>query len=95
MMAAGSYSLLLRQLVLAAVLLLLLLFRLPGTGKTTAQIAAEMMAAGFKAVIACCDPKRLPASFAGRLWDQQLLQDLPADVDPCGEVGEIVTNFNS
>jgi diphthamide synthase (EF-2-diphthine--ammonia ligase) len=87
MMAAGSYSLLLRQLVLAAVLLLLLLFRLPGTGKTTAQIAAEMMAAGFKAVIACCDPKRLPASFAGRLWDQQLLLDLPADVDPCGEVG--------
>jgi diphthamide synthase (EF-2-diphthine--ammonia ligase) len=87
MMAAGSYSLLLRQLVLAAVLLLLLLFRLPGTGKTTAQIAAEMMATGFKAVIACCDPKRLPASFAGRLWDQQLLLDLPADVDPCGEVG--------
>ena len=88
MMAAGSCSLLLRQLILADVLLLLLLlFRLPGTGKTTAQIAAEMMAAGFKAVIACCDPKRLPASFAGRLWDQQLLLDLPADVDPCGEVG--------
>jgi diphthamide synthase (EF-2-diphthine--ammonia ligase) len=73
-------------------LLLLLLSRLPGTGKTTAQIAADMMAAGFKAIIACCDPKRLPASFAGRLWDQQLLQDLPADVDPCGEVGWCVLN---
>jgi hypothetical protein len=60
---------------------------LPGTDKTTAQIAQEMLAAGFKAVVACLDPKKLPASLAGRAWDQALLSELPPDVDPCGEVG--------
>lgn len=45
-----------------------------------------MLAAGFKAVVACLDPKKLPASLAGRAWDQALLSDLPAGVDPCGEV---------
>lgn len=60
--------------------------RLPGSEKTTAQIAQEMLAVGFKAVVACLDPKKLPASLAGRAWDQALLSELPADVDPCGEV---------
>lgn len=60
--------------------------RLPGSEKTTAQIAQEMLAAGFKAVVACLDPKKLPASLAGRAWDQALLSELPTDVDPCGEV---------
>jgi diphthamide synthase (EF-2-diphthine--ammonia ligase) len=32
---------------------------------------------------------RLDASFAGREFDRVLLRDLPADVDPCGERGEI------
>lgn len=45
-----------------------------------------MMAAGFKAVLVCLDPKKMPASLAGRVWDEQLLSELPADVDPCGEV---------
>ncbi len=39
----------------------------------------------------CVDPRHLPASFAGRAYDEQLLADLPAGVDPCGENGEFHT----
>jgi diphthamide synthase (EF-2-diphthine--ammonia ligase) len=37
------------------------------------------------------DPLQLDRSFAGRLFDQALLNDLPASVDPCGERGEFHT----
>jgi diphthamide synthase (EF-2-diphthine--ammonia ligase) len=33
----------------------------------------------------------LPAKFAGRKFDRQLLADLPEGVDPCGENGEFHT----
>jgi diphthamide synthase (EF-2-diphthine--ammonia ligase) len=33
----------------------------------------------------------LPAEFAGRKFDAQLLDDLPGGVDPCGENGEFHT----
>jgi hypothetical protein len=77
---------LLTMLTLQLLLLLLLLLRLPGTDRTTAQVAQEMLAAGFKAVVACLDPKKLPAGLAGRVWDQQLLSELPEGVDVCGAV---------
>jgi diphthamide synthase (EF-2-diphthine--ammonia ligase) len=35
--------------------------------------------------------KKLPAEFAGRKFDAQLLADLPGGVDPCGENGEFHT----
>jgi diphthamide synthase (EF-2-diphthine--ammonia ligase) len=35
--------------------------------------------------------RRLDPSFAGRAFDRQLLADLPASVDPCGENGEFHT----
>jgi diphthamide synthase (EF-2-diphthine--ammonia ligase) len=50
-----------------------------------------MIAAGFRARIACIDPRALPASFAGREFDAELLDDLPPAVDPCGENGEFHT----
>jgi diphthamide synthase (EF-2-diphthine--ammonia ligase) len=34
------------------------------------------------------DPRELDARFAGRLWDEELLDELPESVDPCGENGE-------
>ena len=33
----------------------------------------------------------MPARFAGRKFDAQLLADLPEGVDPCGENGEFHT----
>lgn len=54
----------------------------------TDQLAHDMIASGQEAYLTCVDPKVLPAEFAGRRFDQQLLDDLPAGVDPCGENGE-------
>jgi uncharacterized protein (TIGR00290 family) len=63
----------------------------PLWGRDTSALAREFIAAGFEAIIACLDPRALDASFAGRLYDEQLLADLPPSVDPCGENGEFHT----
>jgi uncharacterized protein (TIGR00290 family) len=60
----------------------------PLWGRPTAQLARQMIAGGFDATIATVDLKKLPADFAGRKFDAQLLVDLPNGVDPCGENGE-------
>ena len=56
--------------------------------RDTAELARRFISAGFKAIITCVDTEVLDASFAGRAFDEQLLTDLPAGVDPCGENGE-------
>ncbi len=56
--------------------------------KSTADLAREMIDSGLQARLTCIDPRKLDRSFAGRMFDQQLLDDLPAGVDPCGENGE-------
>jgi uncharacterized protein (TIGR00290 family) len=63
----------------------------PLWGRDTGVLAREFVAAGFQAIIVCLDPRALDASFAGRAYDEQLLADLPATVDPCGENGEFHT----
>jgi uncharacterized protein (TIGR00290 family) len=63
----------------------------PLWGRNTAALAREMIAAGIRATVVCVDPRVLPASFAGRDFDQGFLEDLPASVDPCGERGEFHT----
>jgi uncharacterized protein (TIGR00290 family) len=72
--------------------------RLTGTGltplfplwkaKPTSELAREMIAGGIRAYLTCVDPRQLDATFAGRDFDESLLADLPAHVDPCGEKGE-------
>lgn len=54
----------------------------------TPQLAREMVKAGVRAYITCIDPKQIDRSFAGRIFDESFLDDLPASVDPCGERGE-------
>jgi uncharacterized protein (TIGR00290 family) len=54
----------------------------------TPALAREMVAGGLRAYLTCVDPKKLDRSFAGRLFDRELLDDLPPGVDPCGENGE-------
>jgi len=63
----------------------------PLWGRDTGELAREFIAAGFQAFIVTLDPRTLDASFAGRAYDEQLLADLPASVDPCGENGEFHT----
>jgi len=60
----------------------------PLWGRPTAALAREMIASGQQATLTCVDPRVLSASFAGRSFDSDLLRDLPATVDPCGERGE-------
>jgi uncharacterized protein (TIGR00290 family) len=59
--------------------------------RDTATLAQEFIAAGFRAILVCVDPRKLDPSFAGRAFDEHLLDDLPADIDPCGENGEFHT----
>ena len=74
--------------------------KLAGTGITplfplwqrpTLPLAQAMIASGMEAYLATVDLKKLPAEFAGRKFDRQLLADLPEGVDPCGENGEFHT----
>lgn len=60
----------------------------PLWGEPTAALARQMLEGGLEAWISCIDPRRLKAGFAGRRFDAQLLDDLPGEVDPCGERGE-------
>jgi uncharacterized protein (TIGR00290 family) len=59
--------------------------------RDTTALAHEFIDADFRALIVCVDPAKLDPSFAGRRFDEQLLADLPAGVDPCGENGEFHT----
>ena len=63
----------------------------PVWGVPTGELAKQMMAAGVRARLACVDTRVLPGSFVGREFDRELLADLPAGVDPCGENGEFHT----
>lgn len=60
----------------------------PVWGIPTGELARKMVASGLRARITCVDPKQLPATFAGRVFDETFLRDLPPEVDPCGERGE-------
>jgi uncharacterized protein (TIGR00290 family) len=65
--------------------------RFPVWGRDTAALARRFVADGFRAVLVCVDPRALDPSFAGRDYDERLLDDLPDGVDPCGENGEFHT----
>lgn len=56
--------------------------------RDTAELARTFIDLGFKAVISCVDSKVLDKRFAGRVYDEQFLRELPSSVDPCGENGE-------
>ena len=63
----------------------------PLWGRETQTLAREMLDAGLAATVVCVDPRRLPASFAGRVFDAALLGELPPGIDSCGENGEFHT----
>jgi uncharacterized protein (TIGR00290 family) len=63
----------------------------PLWGSDTSALATEFIDAGFRATLVCVDTQQLPASFAGREFDANLLASLPETADPCGEKGEFHT----
>jgi len=60
----------------------------PIWGRPTPALAREMIDAGLEAHLSTVDLSKLPAAFAGRRFDDVLLNALPTDADPCGENGE-------
>jgi diphthamide synthase (EF-2-diphthine--ammonia ligase) len=63
----------------------------PLFGSDTAALAREMLEGGLRAALCCVDTTQLDGRFAGRPFDAELLRELPAGVDPCGENGEFHT----
>ena len=63
----------------------------PIWGLDTSDLARTFVDGGFEATLVCVDPRKLDRRFAGRAFDRGLLNDLPANVDPCGENGEFHT----
>jgi uncharacterized protein (TIGR00290 family) len=63
----------------------------PIWGVPTDELAGQMVHSGLRAYLTCIDPRRLDRRLAGRVFDAQLLADLPAGIDPCGENGEFHT----
>lgn len=59
--------------------------------RDTKELIGRFIDDGFKAIVVCAKSEKLDKSFAGRLIDQSFLDDLPDDVDPCGENGEFHT----
>jgi uncharacterized protein (TIGR00290 family) len=59
--------------------------------RPTGELAREMVSGGLRAILTCVDPRVLDRQFAGRDFDEALLRELPASVDPCGEKGEFHT----
>jgi len=62
------------------------LWRLPAM-----ELIEMMLSMGLEAYISSVDLKKLPVGLAGRQWTRELLQELPAEIDPTGENGEIHT----
>lgn len=60
----------------------------PIWGISTKTLSRQMISEGLKAVITCVNPEHLATEFAGREYDQSFLNDIPDNVDPCGENGE-------
>jgi uncharacterized protein (TIGR00290 family) len=65
--------------------------RFPLWGKPTAELAAQFIEMGFRAIVVCVDTLKLDGRFAGRDFDKDFLSELPAGVDPCAENGEFHT----
>ncbi len=59
--------------------------------RDTAWLARRFVERGYRAVVTSVDTTQLDPSFVGRTYDTAFLDDLPEDVDPCGENGEFHT----
>ncbi|MFH6991273.1 diphthine--ammonia ligase [Flavobacterium sp. FlaQc-48] len=57
----------------------------------TQDLIQEFIALGFKTIVVCVNERYLDKSFVGRIIDQDFINDLPENVDVCGENGEFHT----
>ncbi len=59
--------------------------------KDTKKVLKEFLSLGFKAITVCVNAGLLGEEFVGRIIDEQFINDLPEEVDVCGENGEFHT----
>ncbi|RYZ30307.1 MAG: diphthine--ammonia ligase [Chitinophagaceae bacterium] len=52
------------------------------------EVVKQFLSLGFKAIVICVNSSLLDQKFCGRLLDESFVEDLPPQVDPCGENGE-------
>ncbi len=64
---------------------------LPLWNENRRAMVDEFLTEDFKAVVVCVNENYLDASFCGRIFDENFVNDLPATVDVCGENGEFHT----
>ena len=57
----------------------------------TLELIQEFIGLGFKTIVVCVNERFLNKSFVGRVIDQHFINDLPENVDVCGENGEFHT----
>ncbi|MBP4137215.1 Dph6-related ATP pyrophosphatase [Flavobacterium geliluteum] len=57
----------------------------------TNHLIQEFISLGFKTIVVCVNERYLDKSFVGRIIDQDFINDLPENVDVCGENGEFHT----
>lgn len=57
----------------------------------TKELLREFLALGFKTITVCVNAKKLGEEFVGRIIDEDFINELPDDVDVCGENGEFHT----
>jgi uncharacterized protein (TIGR00290 family) len=65
--------------------------QLPLWGRDRTEVADEVLALGFRALVVCVDSRHLGDEFCGREFDRSFIEDLPRGVDACGENGEFHT----
>ena len=59
--------------------------------RNTRELLLEFIELGYKAFPICINTNKLDPSFLGRIVDRDFVNDLPEEVDPCGENGEFHT----
>ncbi|MCR8849277.1 diphthine--ammonia ligase [Rossellomorea sp. SC111] len=63
----------------------------PLWGRDVGELGREFIDRGFKTVLTCIDMDQLDRSFAGKVYDEDFLNDYPENCDICGENGEFHT----
>jgi len=59
--------------------------------RDTKELLNDFLDAGFKTIIVCANSKFFDKDFVGTIIDQHFIDNLPPNVDPCGENGEFHT----
>ncbi|WP_282067067.1 adenine nucleotide alpha hydrolase [Vibrio rotiferianus] len=67
----------------------------PLLGEESKVLAFEIVERGIKTMLITTDGEALDLQWCGRWYDKELIESLPAHIDPCGEDGEFHTLVTS